>query len=441
MPFKYFIFVVVVVVLCGIKDINADIDFEPHCSRSTYGSSPESRTTVLPRPLPATRGPSQETIQDWYDKGIKECKEYLQVVSKLNHTQVAEERDNSFFYKLTGLLLWSFGPVSQCPTHSKCWFGIMTCGNFQAQRVVDFYKERRVWKLPKAKPVPVMPHRMPDFDQWSMKALHIHTHIKDIESFVPEMFYTSFVHSVSGSVVDVQIAEYTLTIPGFYHIEAWLLGFYMGKLFKFTESEVNRGVEDLLHIPFSSVRFVTPITYCEDCKTCLNPYFECCKCLSQTFLVNAPFPMTSTYGGHKCGKNGHIPVTNLSLAHKQLKNLDQSMLPLCKRGDHVGRYLIIPDEVTKRCKVQAVLEKIEQSGGGFEDNGNVMAKFMKYHWTSESFDGDLIWAPVTEGIRDESLPLETRLHYAELNRCVSASCLAAVLCTREGAVCCLWGCS
>jgi hypothetical protein len=86
--------------------------------------------------------PDFADVKKWYDIGLKECNNYLELHAKdlsttpvsdpLTHhppkAQVRTCRGNALMYQSTGLLVWAFGPISKCPPYSKCWFGFLTCG-------------------------------------------------------------------------------------------------------------------------------------------------------------------------------------------------------------------------------------------------------------------------------------------------------------------------
>mmetsp|Transcript_25560 Transcript_25560/g.37760 ORF Transcript_25560/g.37760 Transcript_25560/m.37760 type:complete len:215 (-) Transcript_25560:59-703(-) len=120
-------------------------EFEPVCSSSEKARySPPSPPTVLPQPDDGTMGgPSRDEIERWYKVGAAECMAFMgsdefkslikkkvqsPIIHNPNFTPRPEGRGVPLLYKLTGMIPWVFGP-NNCTTHSKCWLGILTCGD------------------------------------------------------------------------------------------------------------------------------------------------------------------------------------------------------------------------------------------------------------------------------------------------------------------------
>ena len=290
--------------------ISSATTFESACDSNNYGPHLSSRAVVLPKPMPEGKGPRDSEILHWYVKGLGECNAFLKTIEKFNHTNGDQIRENSFFYKLSGLLLWPFGPLQECPTHSQCWFGILSCGTFREKHFMKFYESRRAhWKLKKnSKPPPPLPPTRPVFDKWSMRAIHVHTHISGVEGVLPDMYHREVdlstvqeqVRALVYPTSSIQIGLYTLTLPGHFTVDMWLQGFYMGKLFAFSEIELSEGLDEVLNVPFHASDAACGGPTCK----CLHAHFDCCDCYSETFLVGAPFEGRSVYRGHMCATIG-----------------------------------------------------------------------------------------------------------------------------------------
>src|SRR5690606_33989000 len=100
--------------------------------------------------------PSPEELKTWYKKGKTECEEYLASNKQTfgnNHVPIYSSayqlpprgsdkcRGRDSLYTLTGMIVWPFGPMNECPTYSKCWFGFLTCGTPKMDNIHDISKE------------------------------------------------------------------------------------------------------------------------------------------------------------------------------------------------------------------------------------------------------------------------------------------------------------
>ena len=44
-------------------------------------------------------------------------------------------RGAPLLYGVTDTILWPFGPLGNCTTYSKCWFGLLSCGNANKKKI------------------------------------------------------------------------------------------------------------------------------------------------------------------------------------------------------------------------------------------------------------------------------------------------------------------
>ena len=111
-------------------------------------------------------------------------------------------------YELTGVLVWPFGPIDRCPTYSKCWFGLLTCGEPKVDNLKNLRTEEILKVLQSHQKDAVLPH----MHKWSMRALYVHMRIMGAEIVVPDQKYVA-VESETGEFDDVIIAQYSITLP------------------------------------------------------------------------------------------------------------------------------------------------------------------------------------------------------------------------------------
>ncbi len=101
---------------------------------------------------------SKSDIKNWYDQGLKECNEFLEKnkesmggepgvkfapyidLGNIAGAGQTKCRGRDTLYALTGTIVWPFGPYSSCPTYSKCWFGLLTCGSPKT----DFIRQQQL---------------------------------------------------------------------------------------------------------------------------------------------------------------------------------------------------------------------------------------------------------------------------------------------------------
>lgn len=337
-------------------------------------------------------------------------------------------RGNEMLYKLTGAITWIFGPgISQategssnytCPVGHNCWFGVLTCdgsltsGSKHSEIKHNYIRDTSEYLLNynrwKQKQFPGLVDKdYPTEDRHgflyyhnasygtnslSPRALHMNMRIAGDEVVTPYVRYTTMpiLHdtgTASGdgtklvsrspmvSLVDVLIANYTLTIPSTIRavIEAKILWFYPGKLFNFpapnhpSESHKFTGKADT-GIPTSLYGenwdrmgsiFMGGSEY--RCKTnggCKVPN-DCCGCDDRTRVPNSPVlvnipvlnsaSVASTGHGGDSNSDSNSDSKSGSSSSNVCGNSTDLSLPLCLNGNHYGRWLRLPSELRELC--------------------------------------------------------------------------------------------
>jgi hypothetical protein len=133
---------------------------------------------------------------------------------------------------------FEFGPISVCPTFSRCWFGMVSCGQMNQSLFLQEYRYD-LEHYPSRDLLDESPHlplrNLPPFLGWSMQSLTIQFRIIGPETLFPEVVY------VPGR--NILLCFYTLTIPGSYRIDIIPREFYPGVLFKYTKHEKKVGYD------------------------------------------------------------------------------------------------------------------------------------------------------------------------------------------------------
>jgi hypothetical protein len=245
-------------------------------------------------------------LTEYLKIGNLKCLEHLHGSSS---SPTSTQRD---FLNRYGIFFLHFGPISHCSTFSKCWFGMLSCGEMKNESFLEEYN--RILNQPRSKggmqPSLDLPFRdMPEFLGWSMQSLEIQFRVAGPEVLFPEVVYFP--------AKNILLCFYTLTIPGSYRIDIAPREFYPGKLFKYTNVEKIEGY-DLLGY-HSLVRGPRPVVL--------------------------SLPMTST--PLFCDQtNMQQSLTTITLP----RNLP-TPLPYCSKGNHPGRFLTIPTDSLRICGV------------------------------------------------------------------------------------------
>jgi hypothetical protein len=78
---------------------------------------------------------------------------------------------------MDGIFFVEFGPISDCPTFSTCWFGMLSCGEMkQLEKIVQEHdRDLRNYHFGSGlEASPILPYPgMPSFLGWSMQSLNI----------------------------------------------------------------------------------------------------------------------------------------------------------------------------------------------------------------------------------------------------------------------------
>jgi hypothetical protein len=211
------------------------------------------------------------------------------------------------FLSQYGVLFIQFGPQT-CSTFSRCWFGMLSCGEMKHQSFLQEYHE----DLKKNRSTggggeysPPLPSReIPHFLRWSMQSLNFQFRVVGPEILFPEVIY--------DPLENLLLCFYTLTIPGSYQIQIVPREFYPGVLFNYTEQEKIEGYHLLVY-----------------------------KSLLFTVKPEIIFhPLTTSHDTISTSGNKSLPFFPSTLP---------PLLPFCSNGNHQGRYLTIPRESLKIC--------------------------------------------------------------------------------------------
>lgn len=216
--------------------ITQSFKFESLCSIHQNDKNYEvTRKTSLPievNPNSSWLYPTIDQIYEYYVKGKRECEKSLK--NNKNYSNNLNDdndiwnsndifrrdqcRGNRALYAFTGMMIWPFGPMHLCPTYSKCWFGLLSCGIPKLQQmtthVIDDSTVRNVLNE-----MHVVDHNDYSINRWSIKGLLTLMRVIGSEIVVPEQRYLNLnrfnIRSANGVVVDddIIIAQYHLTRP------------------------------------------------------------------------------------------------------------------------------------------------------------------------------------------------------------------------------------
>jgi hypothetical protein len=324
-----------------------------------------------------------------------------------------------------------------CPTHSKCWFGLLSCGHVKESNLVNNYVDSNNKRLQQKsamlqeKPSPYNEHQppvfmesIPSFLGWSIRALVAQSRVNGREVVVPSMKLLSTrlspsPHSSASSpspssdkraeiearVVEVMIGEYVLTIPGSVQIETRLLSLYPGRLFNFSSLERYEGLDLLHHTRLADTNLlhigpgdIAPVT---------------------SMHVN------SSYAGHAC-----FPSSSSS------SSAAKKPLPYCKGGANPGRWIRLPASIADgKCHIDKLLREVEaakhprrvdQSFLSPQDVAKAYTARLTQYFRQHAAPGNFTdqWLPVTEPSTDwsgdYSIYMEELAKYANGPACALA---------------------
>ena len=272
-----------------------DAACDVHSPAATYGRlTPDD---ILP--IRATTDwlfAKESEIEKWYKVGMEECQKHLAGIKfkdTLPHPysfggQQHKCRGRAMLHQVAGVITWPFGPIkSPCPTYSKCWFGILSCGtpnNNTIQQVVeDYFDKKRNSKPPFDK--------LPKFNDWSVRFMNILMRVIGAEIVVPQQRYLTLSHTVADSHhADVIIAQYVLTKPyNTTSIEMRQAELYISEMFDWPQSLRNNGagIYASLYLGGSEDRSRPTPNYC-------------CGCDEKSFVFTTPVTLPTPDGTSRC---------------------------------------------------------------------------------------------------------------------------------------------
>lgn len=398
---------------------------------------------------------SERNFLRWYEQGLEECNAFLSTdpfeSKKKKHTSplfnnnarnVASAtscRGNRLFYATTGLLVWPFGPLMECETHSRCWFGLLTCGFFKREEFQSTFD---------------IGPRGGIFRGWSMKALHVDISVSGPEVVAPRVRHTRLPAATNSGDrgTSVLLVDYMLTVNGEYTIHAGLEGLYPGMLSdvtKFNQAEesgrrflarssgrkkssaarreqavasshrgsvssaknsntirINKTVEKInSKLKFKRERELADSrslqllrsVYLGGCEQRKGSAFLCVKaCQEQARVVGGPFHMRASYidpaGRVGCTQPHKVP--------------SYQPLPYCTRGNHRGRYLRLPAALLEHCGGNAFSARIVAERARHSGRRQVLelseAIEHAYFRRAQNFNMDPIYAAMRTGAQSRA---------------------------------------
>lgn len=323
--------------------------FKPVCDLhiGNYGALTPSE--ILPRP--AEQGwlaPSLEEVTKWYTLEKKKCKDHLS--AHLSHDRSNEEhaayysskitasgqtqcRGRNSLFNLTGIIVVPFGPYNHCPTYSHCWFGLLSCGQFKSENMLQNTKDAISNDI---KEIIGDGAVIPDaVSSWSLRGLHINIRVAGLEIVTPDIRYISIKPSDSSvAPEEVLIGQYHLTLPdNKYHLEMRLLEFYPSVLLKwspkmFKEAHVENAGS--VYLGGSEVR-------CKAWSKCSITNY-CCGCDELSFVAKSPYTVvaesSSDCKSHETQMNMALPLCNgkLSPPGRWIQASSPTLTPHCKEN-------------------------------------------------------------------------------------------------------------
>lgn len=347
--------------LSFLNGASADYVPEKHCNRSSYGA--ESPSTLIPPSVDLSSSdpkmPSESELLKYYAIGHQECTDYLATHSDTLGTETlfvtknskkrnyGKCRGNALLYQSTGLLAWAFGPQN-CLTHSRCWMGVLTCGNFKKAALSPFLHDGAR-------------NFIPAF--WSPRALVLHGRL-----IGPEVLYLNFQSATlpyTGRAAgdrnekedppQVLFASYVLTVPGDFRPEIRLHMLHYNMLKPMTAREWEKGLaaEGALYLGGSEVRSERPFGGPGGGPGGKPLAYTCCGCPEKAVLMNTG---GEGGGGSDNSETRSIQIHVDSGAHRCAAEWAGGPwgvgapgtgelppeLPFCSGGKNPGRWLEIP---------------------------------------------------------------------------------------------------
>lgn len=299
---------------------------------------------------------SESDIMEWYKKGKAECEAFLvsnisslgtnfpppyQEKNNIKWDEQTKCRGRDMLHSLTGALIWPFGPSDACSTYSRCWFGLLTCGEPNMESLAGLGRSTILESLHHSQPQAVIP----PISDWSIRALVIHLRIIGLEIIVPEQRYVSIATGIPQMNVDVIIAQYVITLPyENYKLEMRHVELYPSALYQWTLQDIDlHGMETAGNIYLGGSETRCSAGICRHGSTC-------CGCDERSYISGTPITINAKSGIEQCPN-----VLNLreSFEKQHKKNSERaegvevkmdepSHLPLCSAGDNslLGRWIM-----------------------------------------------------------------------------------------------------
>jgi hypothetical protein len=306
---------------------------ELHSKLSNSSSKHVSNSPAQMLPEEASLGwqyATEPDIKMWYEIGKAECNSYLEskrhffgknfpdpyLDSKNIPAQGQKQcRGTDMLYSLAGIIVWPFGPLKDCPSYKKCWFGLLTCGEKNSQTLNSLGKNQ----ILKALLVNEKDASLPAMGDWSIRALRIHLRIVGLEIIVPEQRFMSIISRKTKE--DVLIAQYTITLPyNDYRLEMRQEELYPSALYKWNKQQVDKyGME----IP-GNVYLGGSESRCKPWTGPCQIKNMCCGCDERSFVIGTPINVTSKDGSDQC--------PNI----QKMKQDENSVLPICPSMSSAG---------------------------------------------------------------------------------------------------------
>jgi hypothetical protein len=341
--------------------------FDVHCDVSGV-ASPDH---ILPPVAKEVDSRSLKNISGYFKTGKLRCLELLKNPDGISSIQ----RD---FLNQSGVLFVEFGPISECTTFSKCWFGMLSCGQMKSQSFLQEYEyELEHFRFrDRLEESPYLPFRgRPAFMGWSMQSLNIQFRIVGPEVLFPEIVYSP--------VNNILLCFYTLTIPGSYRIQIIPREFYPGILFNYTMKEKIEGY-DLVG------------------AKALDPKVK-------AVIISRKMKSTPVFCDHTTKQRSK---TTPELSH----NLP-TPLPFCSQGNHLGRYLRIPAESLKICGAHKIIPLMERLQKGNLPHERLSARLEREYIASDHVEHERQLRDfLIQQYRNRSQSMEQRLLCRELLR-------------------------
>lgn len=325
-------------------------EFDPLCSihdgtTTAVGGfgSPETTTLLEADSSSGWLYPSKEELYRYYVEGRRKCSELLEVFNSsssdpgsryvgvhagFNHswpTQLQTHcRGNRALWDFSGMIISPFGPMDRCPTYSKCWFGLMSCGTPNIEKMNSFVQKCAA-------------NRKLRINTWSIRSLSVLMRVIGSEIVVPEQRYltmSTYVPTAAGEDDDVIVAQYFLTRPRTLKefetlslLEVRLFEFYPGLLLNSSRSMLEEQGADncqVVYLGWNEPRCSPQVKgKCSIANTC-------CGCEKQSFVYGTPVAVNVSDGSTRC-----IPNAGLH------GRVFPPPLPLCTSGNssHPGRWI------------------------------------------------------------------------------------------------------